>query len=1571
MKNLFKKIARPILVGIIVFASFNLTFAANHPSTCDNESQWSSSNPPRYSHSQCPDGLGFAAFNAYRSRAIITENGVTLRDNEFNFGRIRKYYKDTKWHIVGGATSTLGYTNRINLTKTEGELGEVFIYMHNSGDPDGNPGRPDANRYDVVAENAKVKISGFHRNSEGKLISNTGANHSFTARIFSDNTIPITDTFSITTEANQYLELLPSTLNLSYCTNPNTCNSMQDKYPNSDVSTPTSLQNSAARSLIGSGLSLTSRANGQGANGDFFASEGYRQQLYFFVKAREGAPLCNTLDLEILTYAQTHPGSTSTQELRVGDDAYLRVSVNPDNPYLDDSVLSIIGDRGDAREMTSSQIRALNSSLDRTHYRYWKLTNWDYNTIMSARVPGHENDTTRNGCVDSVTFQPPEIEICSELELEILSGDPTPSDPNEVGDKVKFQVNAIPDDYNSDILVKFESPRMMGNLQEIFGPRKWSIENWNGDTRILAYVPDEKDGQIDDLEPCTIPLEFSEPEIPMCESLTLTVDPRDIDKLDPENQSQVGDKVRFQFNVNPDYYIDDISVSTNNTPDNLVWKSIVNLFSKGDREKNKFTVENWNEDTIITARVEGHEDDNNDGIEECVAPLKFNAPPANQCSNVTLTQLNNFEPNLTGELTSFRTEALPPEYIDQIQYQVELEDGTIVPGANIQEGGKFAGRQTINVNGWTQDSYIRAFVPNLDYLNSCDKKLPFPEVSLMCEELKTGDPIIENNEVRIPITELAGISCTEEEINVSAIGHGDVTLHEGTPGVDCYVSATGFNSESIIVIDGGEGCRQEIPLSTNQCLNLSLILVSHTETEYIFEATVDPNTYNIIYELSGNATYSTDPNNPNRIIVNGFDENTVLTATAEGSNNPDCAAEYSEFPTPPPSLCQDLSLVPDSFDPATENIFRFRADLFPNNFSEDVNWEIIDMASNEILETYTDRRAPYRFNTYNLNYNTKLRAYVDPAKVENGYSCEAEILPPEYTPECTNMTVVRPNQPVGQSQAVCPSDGSPIVLVAAGYGDYDGPLVWSTPDPCDESTGPIFSDGTNESACSFVSDIHNPVVIRGCNPNQTIQVQALNDPDCYFEFSRDGNGDEPGDLFKEVIESSFIGPETTQVRYRLTYLPKYIFGDIYSSVTLFDNITQGIIGQNAEFAFHGITPGSLQVPNSVSEIVTSEANITTEGDLNQGVTIHNLRVNVPVSIEYTATINSALANSNACEVLTQSCGEQFINTASTNYGQTASAQLNVLCPFILSRGFGDVYLEEDFSTGVDISKCSNRPSSEGPTFTPVPEENTIVSTGQYDATPSHHLCRGENVPTELQEYYGDDVLKSISSSVCEVGLTLAEKWQTNTITKDIEINIHKITRNLAPAQALSSVLSSLYESDLNKDINKSYNVFLNEGDLAIGSPDGTPLVVDGQAKTIIVRNGTLTINSNIEYAQATDSTEPPVIAFLVINGNIEIAPDVENLVGIYAAVKKDPGTGFIQRSTKTSNKLLTIQGSVFGDIEPLFTQTTATGNLGVDRGAVTVIYDGRIVQNTPPGLKDIVEFNQYQVVNGNDIFDYE
>jgi len=109
---------------------------------------------------------------------------------------------------------------------------------------------------------------------------------------------------------------------------------------------------------------------------------------------------------------------------------------------------------------------------------------------------------------------------------------------------------------------------------------------------------------------------------------------------------------------------------------------------------------------------------------------------------------------------------------------------------------------------------------------------------------------------------------------------------------------------------------------------------------------------------------------------------------------------------------------------------------------------------------------------------------------------------------------------------------------------------------------------------------------------------------------------------------------------------------------------------------------------------------------------------------------------------------------------------------------------------------------------------------------------------------------------------------------------------------------------------------------------------------------------------------------MVINGNIEIGPNVTEIDGIYAAVKDDEGTGFITR-TETSSKTITIQGSVFGDIQPLFRSTTAVGDITLDRGAVTVLYDGRIIQNTPPGLEDVVEFNQFQTATGSSIYDQE
>ena len=100
---------------------------------------------------------------------------------------------------------------------------------------------------------------------------------------------------------------------------------------------------------------------------------------------------------------------------------------------------------------------------------------------------------------------------------------------------------------------------------------------------------------------------------------------------------------------------------------------------------------------------------------------------------------------------------------------------------------------------------------------------------------------------------------------------------------------------------------------------------------------------------------------------------------------------------------------------------------------------------------------------------------------------------------------------------------------------------------------------------------------------------------------------------------------------------------------------------------------------------------------------------------------------------------------------------------------------------------------------------------------------------------------------------------------------------------------------------------------------------------------------------------------------------VTEINGVYAVIPKGGEGGKIQWSTEenedgTSDKPILIRGSVYGDIDPLFAGVTAAGDLSKDRGGVTVIYDGRITRRVPPGLQDVIKFNQFQTAIGSPLF---
>lgn len=372
-----------------------------------------------------------------------------------------------------------------------------------------------------------------------------------------------------------------------------------------------------------------------------------------------------------------------------------------------------------------------------------------------------------------------------------------------------------------------------------------------------------------------------------------------------------------------------------------------------------------------------------------------------------------------------------------------------------------------------------------------------------------------------------------------------------------------------------------------------------------------------------------------------------------------------------------------------------------------------------------------------------------------------------------------------------------------------------------------------------------------------------------------------------------------------------------------------------------------------------------------GLTVKNLTL-APIIVTYQGKLTKSQINKEYCRTqLDRSfCGEKFVNEATDSFSNRVSDSLFTPCPFLLTRGIGDVILEKDLSVGVDIASCGEV-NIEGPTVTPSPPVSPRVpKTGAGDALniPPHTLCQQSNVGgANVPEAYRNP-LKSVSSAVCELSLTLAERLTPPAIRADVLENITRITRfnnNLGTGNV--TVFDLNKPTLLGQSPNPNFEVYkLKDGTLTLDAS----LPVGPGAKTYVVENGDLIIKQNITYSQTTyDLNSPqtiPSIAFVVINGSIKIDPQVTEVNGIFITLKGDgakarSGGGTLV-GTAPSEKELKINGTVYGDIEPLFESRSFVGSARRGQGTIVINYDGRLFYNVPPGLKEILDLSQEQVV---------
>lgn len=399
--------------------------------------------------------------------------------------------------------------------------------------------------------------------------------------------------------------------------------------------------------------------------------------------------------------------------------------------------------------------------------------------------------------------------------------------------------------------------------------------------------------------------------------------------------------------------------------------------------------------------------------------------------------------------------------------------------------------------------------------------------------------------------------------------------------------------------------------------------------------------------------------------------------------------------------------------------------------------------------------------------------------------------------------------------------------------------------------------------------------------------------------------------------------------------------------------------------------------SSVSECnddAESNSELCYEGDIFErtGLTLRNI-ADETILITYRGKLTKSNINPEYCKTLDPSfCGEKFTNTVSDSLGNSYTDTLYTPCPFILTRGIGDTVFERDLSVGSDISSCAAVPNIEGPVTTPEePPEEDLPRTGASEILniAPHTLCQQSNLDDLSQPEAFRNPLRSVSSAICEFSMTFADVITPPQIRSDTLENITRITRfnnNLGVGNKVT-VANLNSPPTLAANPNPNFEVYkLRDANLII---DSMAQPVGEGARTYVIENGDLIINGNIAYSETAfdlaNIKKIPSIAFIVINGSIKISPHVTRLDGIYVTFEGQgkearPSSGKIFGWAPSENPLR-INGSVYGDIEPLFESRAFMGSAERGEGTIVINYDGRLFYNMPPGLSEILEISQEQV----------
>lgn len=176
--------------------------------------------------------------------------------------------------------------------------------------------------------------------------------------------------------------------------------------------------------------------------------------------------------------------------------------------------------------------------------------------------------------------------------------------------------------------------------------------------------------------------------------------------------------------------------------------------------------------------------------------------------------------------------------------------------------------------------------------------------------------------------------------------------------------------------------------------------------------------------------------------------------------------------------------------------------------------------------------------------------------------------------------------------------------------------------------------------------------------------------------------------------------------------------------------------------------------------------------------------------------------------------------------------------------------------------------------------------------------------------------------------------------------------------AVNFIPSAIGDWSINGDFSwPNTRYIIENGDLTIGSASDPGTTRYTRGNTTFVVNGDLYIVKNIYYSQdpVTKFTDLPSVAYIV-RGDVYISPEVTEIAGNFIVLGADavncdaPGCGAIYTGASETN---TLQVNGIMMAKKFVMQRTYASVL--QEPAEQVIYDGRLLINTPPGLQDFAK----------------